>query len=177
MAAVTWEFVATRLPSLPWSAVQFGIEEELCTWRLAVGRAEWHLATGSDERVIRLAICTDAWGARDLVAKLAADDAPEVSELAQRVWQFLALAWVAEGHPEPGADPAPRGSDRGAVLESVWSDFGASRELAFLIPWMPPEPGSRRHPPSDRPWWEQVDPQLRAWIAAEREELTQRLAD
>jgi hypothetical protein len=63
-AYVTWAYVAERIPSIPWSAIQFGIDAALCDWQLAVGKAEHELAHSSDERLIDLAICTDPWTVR-----------------------------------------------------------------------------------------------------------------
>lgn len=173
---ITWAYVPARVPAIPWSAVVFGIEEAWCAWRLGIGRAELALADSDDARIVSLAICADEWDARGIMAELARAEPASVQHLTDRVWLYLALSWVADGHAEPGTDPAPPGSDRSHALESVWARFGEPRELGFLVPWMPLEPGEPSVRPSDAPWWQRVEPRLREWMQREHDALARCLA-
>ncbi len=163
---LTWEFVRRHLPDLPWTAVRYGIDRGYCGWPLAVGRAERELAVSDDQRVVDLAIADGSWEALGLLPEISGPISERADDEARRCWQFLVVAWVAEGRTEPGPDPAADGALRDEVLESVWAEFGHDPELSFCAPWMPLEPGEKPTDPT-RPRWPQIEPRVVAWLARE----------
>ncbi|UUY04302.1 hypothetical protein LRS13_01860 [Svornostia abyssi] len=152
--------------------MQYGIDHGYCDWSTAVGRAELELAGNYDQRVLALAIADGSWEALSILREMCGPISDRAETDAQRCWQFLVVAWIAEGHPEPGPDPAHEGAPRDEVLESVWVEFGYCDELSFAAPWGEQlGPGELPSEDPTRPRWPQIEPRVGAWLADEGAKL------
>jgi hypothetical protein len=125
---ITWQFIEERLPRIPWCAVLVGIRDDWCDWRVAVGRT-----AADDRRLGKRPAPKDREEALSQAQALCRDHGA-IQQDVDRIWQYLAVAWITEGHGEPGSRPIDRAESRDQMVDSVWATLGYRPELSFVSP-------------------------------------------
>lgn len=92
------------------------------------------LAAGAPSAPLQELACVfrdELWRVRRLVDEIETDPGSE----SDRVWLYLALAWLHD-HQREHADPLQ-------LIEMLYADFGYPAEIESLVRYMPATPGAR----------------------------------